>query len=84
MGGPMVTSEGLIFIAATSDAYIRAHDIDNGEVLWEADLPTSGNSVPMTYSYQGRQYVLVAAGGHFASPMPAADHLVAFALPDDG
>ncbi|HJP50767.1 MAG TPA: pyrroloquinoline quinone-dependent dehydrogenase [Pseudomonadales bacterium] len=82
MGGPIVTRSGLIFIAATSDAYIRAFDIDNGGELWKAELPTSGNAVPMTYSYKGSQYVVIAAGGHFTSPLPSGDHVLAFKLPN--
>ena len=82
MGGPIVTASGLIFIAATSDGYIRAHDIDNGEELWKFELPATGNAVPMTYTYAGHQYVVIAAGGHFTSPLPSADYLMAFRLPD--
>jgi len=80
MGGPMVTASGLIFIAATSDSYLRAFDIDDGTELWKTKLPTTGNAVPMTYMYQGNQYVVVAAGGHFTSPMPAGDHVMAYRL----
>ncbi len=82
MGGPMVTASGLIFIAATSDAYLRAFDIENGDELWKSELPTTGNAVPMSYQYQGRQYVVIAAGGHFTSPLPSGDYLVAFSLQD--
>lgn len=82
MGGPMVTAGGLVFLGATSDGYLRAHDIESGDVLWEAVLPSSGNAVPMTYVYDDRQYVVVAAGGHFMSPALASDALVAFALPE--
>ena len=80
MGGPMVTASGLIFIAATSDGYFRAFDIENGDELWKQKLPTTGNAVPMSYTYNNEQYVLVAAGGHFTSPKPAGDHLVAYKL----
>ncbi len=80
-GGPIVTAGGLVFIAATSDGYIRAFDIDDGTELWKNELPATGNAVPMTYVYEGRQYVAIAAGGHFASPLPSGDHLVVFALP---
>jgi quinoprotein glucose dehydrogenase len=83
MGGPTVTASGLIFIAGSTDAYIRALDIENGDELWKAELPTSGNAVPMTYTYAGEQYVVIAAGGHFTSPMPTGDHLVAFKLAED-
>jgi quinoprotein glucose dehydrogenase len=82
MGGPIVTSSGLIFIAATSDGFFRAIDIDNGEELWRTELPATGNAVPMTYVHQGKQYVVIAAGGHFTSPLPSADYLLAYRLPD--
>lgn len=82
MGGPMVTASGIIFIAATSDSYFRAFDIDDGEELWRDKLPTTGNSVPMSYQYQGHQYVVVAAGGHFTSPEPSGDYVVAYRLED--
>ncbi len=80
MGGPMVTASGLIFIAATSDGYIRALDIESGAELWYDELPTTGNAVPMSYTYDGNQYVVIAAGGHFTSPLPAGDHVVAYKL----
>lgn len=80
-GGPMVTATGLTFIASTSDAYIRAFDTITGDELWKAKLPTSGNAVPMSYTYNGHQYVAIAAGGHFTFPLPAADHLQVFRLP---
>ena len=80
MGGPMVTAAGLVFIAATSDAYLRAFDIESGNELWKGDLPATGNAVPMSYQYRGQQYVVIAAGGHFTSPLPSGDYLVAFRL----
>lgn len=82
MGGPMVTASGLIFIAATSDAYLRAFDIENGNELWKTELLTTGNAVPMSYQYKGHQYVVIAAGGHFTSPLPSGDYLMAFRLPE--
>jgi len=82
MGGPMVTASGLIFVGAASDGYFRAYSTDSGAELWRYKLPTTANSVPMSYRYQGKQYVVVAAGGHFTSPMPAGDHVMAFSLGD--
>ncbi|MEM9622423.1 MAG: PQQ-binding-like beta-propeller repeat protein, partial [Pseudomonadota bacterium] len=81
MGGPMVTATGLTFIAATSDAYLRAYDNNDGTELWRVKLPSSGNAVPMSYTYQGAQYVVIAAGGHFTSPQPSGDHVLAYKLP---
>jgi quinoprotein glucose dehydrogenase len=84
IGGPIVTATGLIFNGASLDHYLRAHDLATGEVLWKAELPTSANSVPMTYQTRrdGRQFVVVAAGGHWGAPNPVGDHLRAFALPE--
>jgi quinoprotein glucose dehydrogenase len=84
VGGPAVTSTGLVFIGAAMEHVLRAHDLADGKELWKAALPTSANSVPMTYQVRpdGRQYVVVAAGGHWGAPNPPGDHLIAFALPE--
>ena len=82
-GGPIITAGGLIFIGATSDSRIRAYDIDTGEELWQDVMPTSAMSTPMTYSANGRQYVVIAAGGHswyYANGID--DYLLAYALPE--
>lgn len=80
-GGPIVTAGGLVFLAATMDDRIRAFDLETGEVLWSAELPLSGMATPMTYAVDGRQYVVIAAGGHGKMGMPTGDYVVAFALP---
>lgn len=82
-GGPIVTAGGLIFIGATSDSRVRAYDIDTGEELWQDKMPTSAMSTPMTYEANGRQYVVIAAGGHswyYAHGID--DYLLAYALPE--
>ncbi len=86
VGGPTVTQTGLVFVGASLDPALRAYSIETGRELWKATLPTSANSVPMTYRLgdNGRQFVVVAAGGHFAlsGVEPAGDYLMAFALPE--
>ncbi|MGH9583096.1 MAG: PQQ-binding-like beta-propeller repeat protein, partial [Bryobacteraceae bacterium] len=82
LGGPIVTAGGLIFVAGTFDSSIRAFDIQTGKELWSAKLPASGNAMPMTYSVDGKQYVVIAAGGHANVVEEAqSDALVAFVLP---
>jgi quinoprotein glucose dehydrogenase len=84
LGGPIVTAGGLIFIAGTTDPHIRAFDIETGKELWEAQLPASGNAMPMTYRgiSNGKQYLVIAAGGHpKISEEPLGDSIVAFTLP---
>jgi outer membrane protein assembly factor BamB len=85
LGGPITTAAGLVFVAATVDAHLRALDVETGRELWAAPLPTAAFSTPMTYEAGGRQFVVVAAGGHdkALSFAPTGDWLVAFALPAD-
>ena len=82
MGGPLVTG-GLVFIAATMDRRMRAFELATGELLWTARLPASAQASPLTYraSPGGRQYVVIAAGGHSGMGSALGDHLVAYALP---
>jgi quinoprotein glucose dehydrogenase len=82
--GPMMTASGLIFSGVANEHALRAFDLASGEELWRGDLPTAGNAVPMTYqvSANGRQFVVIAAGGHWGGGSPPGDYLVAFALPE--
>lgn len=85
IGGPMVTTTGLVFIAAALDDYLRAFDAASGDELWKARLPAGGQATPMSYEItfkdgHKRQYVVVAAGGHGRSGSKLGDSLVAFAL----
>ena len=80
-GGPIVTAGDLIFIGATADGKFRAFHKDSGELLWEHDLPLDGNATPSTYAIDGKQYVIISAGGA-KTGRPKGGTLVAFALPD--
>lgn len=79
-GGPLVLENGLVFIAAAMDDYLRAYDIDTGEEQWRGRLPAGGQATPMTYQLDGRQYVVIAAGGHGNMGSTRGDYVVAFAL----
>ena len=80
IGGPLATVSGLIFIGAALDDYLRAFDAKTGAELWTGPLPASGIATPTSYLWQGRQYVVIAAGGHGEAGAPAGDTLMAFAL----
>ncbi len=84
IGGPVTTASGLVFIGATLDDYLRAFDVRTGRELWKGRLPAGGQATPMTYvsNKTGRQYVVIAAGGHGFMGTTLGDHVVAFALPD--
>ncbi len=81
LGGPIATAGGLVFSAATMDNFIRAFDSDTGRELWKYELPASGQATPMTYSVNGKQYVVIAAGGHGKLGTKQGDAVVAFTLP---
>jgi quinoprotein glucose dehydrogenase len=80
-GGPLATASGVIFSAAAKDPHFHAFDIDTGKELWSVELPASAQSTPMTYEWQGRQYVVICAGGHGKMQSKMGDAVVAFALP---
>jgi quinoprotein glucose dehydrogenase len=84
LGGSLQTASGVIFIAATMDKFFRAFDSDTGEELWRTELPYAAQSTPVTYKLKadGKQYVVIAAGGHGALGVTPGDALVAFTLGD--
>lgn len=76
----MVTAGGLLFTATTRDAELRAFDSKTGEEVWKAELPVPAQAAPMTYTIGGRQFVVIADGGHGTFRTAQSDVLIAFAL----
>lgn len=81
-GGAVLTGSGLIFVGAATDNLVRAIDINTGETVWQAVLPGGGQAGPITYEYQGRQYVVISAGGHHFMRTRISDAIIAYALPE--
>jgi len=83
LGGPVITG-GLAFIGATMDRTFRAFDVATGRTVWETDLPASAQATPMTYRARtgGRQFIVLAAGGHYGLKSALGDYVIAYALPD--
>jgi quinoprotein glucose dehydrogenase len=81
LGGPMVTAGGIVFTAAAMDNYLRAFDSETGKEIWAYQLPAGGQATPMTYSVGGKQYVVIAAGGHGKLGTKQGDYVIAFTLP---
>jgi quinoprotein glucose dehydrogenase len=81
LGGPIMTAAGLTFIASAMDQYLRAFDTETGAELWKGRLPAGGQAMPMTYRAGGKQFVVIAAGGHAKLGTRLGDSLIAFALP---
>ncbi|MGE8408249.1 MAG: glucose/quinate/shikimate family membrane-bound PQQ-dependent dehydrogenase [Pseudomonas sp.] len=81
MGGSIVTAGGVGFLAGTLDQYLRAYDVNTGLELWKARLPAGGQATPMTYTGKdGKQYVLITAGGHGSLGTRMGDYIIAYKL----
>ena len=82
-GGSMITKGGLIFIASTFDKQFRAFDSGTGKQVWQTELPLCGIATPMSYvDEKGKQFIVIAAGGHGKIGLETGDYVVAFALPE--
>jgi quinoprotein glucose dehydrogenase len=80
-GGTIVTEGGLVFIGGTMDEKFHAYDKSTGKLLWDYKLDAGGYATPSTYMVNGRQYVVIAAGGGGKLGTKSSDEFVAFALP---
>lgn len=82
IGGPMITKGGVAFLGAAVDNFLRAYDLTTGKQLWEARLPAGGQATPMTYALDdGKQYVVMVAGGHGSVGTKPGDYVIAYTLP---
>ena len=79
-GGPIVTASNIVITAGAEDPWLRVFDSASGEELQKVPLPVPAVATPMTYTLDGRQYIVVAAGGHGDGIVPLGDSLIAFAV----
>ena len=80
LGGAIVV-DGLVFMGATFDPYLKAYDEATGKEVWRGKLPTSARATPMTFrSESGKRYIVIAAGGHDVPGAELSDELVAFLI----
>jgi len=77
----MATAGGLVFTAAAIEPVLRAFDSESGKELWKYEMPASGQATPMTYVVKGKQYLVIAAGGHGKLHSKQGDYVLAFTLP---
>jgi quinoprotein glucose dehydrogenase len=82
IGGPIITAGGMAFLSGTLDYYVRGYDLATGAEIWRGRLPAGGQATPSTYlGADGRQYLVVVAGGHGSTGTKAGDAIIAYALP---
>ena len=82
-GGAVATSGGVLFVGATADEKIRAFETHSGRLLWESQLPAGGYATPSVYMVNGREYVVITAGGGGKNATKSGDSVIAFALPEE-
>jgi quinoprotein glucose dehydrogenase len=80
LGGVMVTAGGLVFSGGTREPLLRAYDAASGKELWKGDLPAPAQATPMSYEVNGRQFVVIAAGGNGLWGTKQGDAVVAFGV----
>ncbi|HET6618823.1 MAG TPA: PQQ-binding-like beta-propeller repeat protein [Dongiaceae bacterium] len=82
IGGPIITKGGVAFLSGTMDDYVRGYDLATGKEIWRDRLPAGGQATPSTYQgSDGRQYLVVVAGGHGSTGTKPGDSIIAYALP---
>ena len=81
VGGPIVTAGGLVFTTASQEPFVRAFDSATGQEIWTQSIPVPSQATPMTYSIHGKQYLIIADGGHSDFGTIISDQIIAFALP---
>jgi glucose dehydrogenase len=81
-GPPLATASELVFVGGTAEPKLRAFDARDGRLLATFDLPAGLHAGPMTYQLAGKQYLVIAAGGHAGLPSPLGGHVIAYTLPD--
>jgi quinoprotein glucose dehydrogenase len=81
VGGPIVTAGGLVFTTASQEPFLRAFDSTTGQELWTEPIPVPSQATPMTYTLRGKQYLVIADGGHTNFGTPISDAIIAFSLP---
>ena len=83
IGGPIITGGGVAFLSGTLDYYVRGYDLATGAEIWRARLPAGGQATPSTYlGRDGKQYLVVVAGGHGSTGTKAGDSIIAYSLPN--
>jgi quinoprotein glucose dehydrogenase len=83
-GPPLVTAGGLVFHAGSKELKLRVHDVTTGEVLATFDIPAGLHAGPMTYKLRpdGKQYLVIAPGGHRRLGSKLGDYVIAYTLPE--
>ncbi len=81
IGGALATAGGLVF-AGEGNGLFKAYDAETGAVLWSYQLGAGVNAPPSSYSVDGKQYIVVAAGGNVQLDYKRGNNIVAFSLAD--
>ena len=79
MGGALTTAGGLMF-TGEGDGWFRAYDAKSGDVLWSFFAGAGVNAPPASYSVDGKQYIVVGAGGNTQIDFKRGNNIIAFTV----
>ena len=79
MGGALATAGGLVF-TGEGDGWFRAYDAKSGKVLWSFYANAGVNAPPASYSVDGKQYIVVGAGGNTQIDFKRGNNIIAFTV----
>ncbi len=81
IGGILATAGGLVF-TGEGNGLFKAYDSSNGAELWRFQAGAGANAPPSSYTVEGQQYVVVAAGGNAQLNFKRGNNIIAFTLAD--
>ncbi len=79
MGGPLATAGDLVFVGE-ANGWFRAYNAESGKVLWSFQMGAGVNAPPSAYSLDGKEYIVVGAGGNTQIDFKRGNNIVAFTL----
>jgi PQQ-dependent dehydrogenase (methanol/ethanol family) len=79
IGGVLATAGGLVFTGEGNGAF-NAYDAETGSVLWTFRAGAGVNAPPASYTVDGKQYIVVAAGGNTQLDYKRGNDIIAFTL----
>ena len=79
IGGILATAGGLVF-TGEGNGLFKALDAETGSVLWKFQAGAGVNAPPASYTVDGDQYIVVAAGGNAQLGFKYGNNIIAFKL----
>jgi glucose dehydrogenase len=79
IGGILATDGGLVF-TGEGNGLFKAYDANDGKVLWQFQAGAGVNAPPSSYTVDGKQYIVVGAGGNTQLDFKRGSNIIAFTV----